>query len=108
MTRTARRDPGQRVLEDRRFAWHHPERPGASKERVRRWFAFEMLALRDDPVDTGVERIFDTRRDQHVATVRARRHDRATQPGITDRPHIADRTLLRLDPPFSDHPHHDV
>ena len=75
VTRPARLDAGQRVLEHRRAAGRHVERLGRGQERVRRGLAAQAALLGDHPVHPHVEQSGNAGGIEHLLGIRAGRHD---------------------------------
>src|SRR6202011_2988281 len=88
--------PGERILEHHGLLRLYTQRASTGEERVRRGLAPQMLTYGDDTVDACVEQILNPGRDQHIPAVGARRHHCPRQPGIANRTHVADGSLVDL------------
>ena len=97
VARPARGDTGQRVLVDHRLGRLDAERPRAGEEGVRLRLAAQAVARRDHAVDADVDEVGEPAGGDDLRAVRRRGHDGGGEPGLLDRPQVADRALVDLD-----------
>jgi len=100
---TAGRDAGDGILEDGAAYGLDSQRCGGGQKHVRRRFPSQSVARRHHAVHPHLEQLFEPGRDQHRTTVRARRHDRAPQPGVPDCLDVSPRVFVDVDPVAADH-----